>query len=418
MGGFAPALAASLLAAILAAPALAALPAEPGGAPRFPARVVVAIVDTGINVYHEAFYQAGGIPQPILAELGIELANRLAVTRTGNYTADKASDAALWDAVRPDELYYFEGTRVLGISIGLGLGPNRILDDSGHGTAVAHAVLRANPEAIVVMVEGLAGEGCAVERFCLQGVGAREVRWVAEQPWIDILTTSFGVPFGAPLSGIEDATRRAVLEGGKLHFGAADNSPTLTLHDTTSGPWWSIGVAGFQEGEGEGKQPFSGTFPDFTSDWTQSLARHNNESSLRNWSGTSFASPRSAGVASAVVLGLREALHHRGGTRDGALVLGGGHRITNWDVRDALNETARVPALEEWQPSPTAPVPPQGWYALVGWGNLDPSIIPAAQEFLLLGGPVTKGPDAHAFMEAMLEARRAYWDKLQPSVPT
>ena len=69
-------------------------------------RVVVAVVDTSINLYHD-FYYAGSpiyadsapasVTPAVLAELGIPQENHLRLTRSGDFAADVQADAATWD---------------------------------------------------------------------------------------------------------------------------------------------------------------------------------------------------------------------------------------------------------------------------------------------------------------------------------
>ena len=94
-----------------------------------------------------------------------------------------------------------------------------ILDDSdGHGTAVTGSVIDANEDAVIFFVEGFSSEA---------------VLAAANQPLVDVITTSFGAIGSIPVPGIEDATEVAVIEHNKLHTGAADNSPSPAIQDAT-----------------------------------------------------------------------------------------------------------------------------------------------------------------------------------------
>ena len=101
---------------------------------------------------------------------------------------------------------------------------------------------------------------------------------------------------------------------GKVHFGAAANDPTYSSLDQTSGPWWSIGIAGYEEGSSNGRSMTSGTLPDFVGDFTQELPYCRScEEGLESVGGTSFATPRSAGTFSKILLEARRSLDHEGG---------------------------------------------------------------------------------------------------------
>ena len=95
------------------------------------------------------------------------------------YDADKES---CWDVITSTDIVYFPGTRIIGTT------PDDatdipILDDpsDGHGTAVTGSVLDANPDAVIFFVEGFSDAA---------------VLAAANQPLVDIITTSFG-PIGS-----------------------------------------------------------------------------------------------------------------------------------------------------------------------------------------------------------------------------
>ena len=408
-----------------------------------PPRVVVADIDSGINVYHSFFY-AGGEPYKtaapssvtpeVLDAFGIDAAHQIELTRTGNFAADYAADLSrVWANIRRGEPYWFKGTNVIAVSFVPGTRPVLPDDaDDTHGFGTASAVLRANPEAVILFVEGISDES---------------ERYTFTHPEVDVVTTSYGIPGSVPVPAAVFGTEYThlnqsfygVVNMGKLHFGAADNSPALSPPDGTSGPWWSIGIAGFEEPtEGttpadtgsNGKQLLSGTLPDFVADFTQSLpyCADCEAGGFESVAGTSFATPRSAGTASKIVLEARRALGHVGGmnyrsdTGEPSLVWGSGRRITNWQVRRALEQAAYFPRLAEYQPTTGAfelaglPVLDPAPWATVGWGVITtaPSRDVVGQALAALGvrGTLTrtKGADACAFMSAQVRARHLFWD--------
>jgi hypothetical protein len=420
-------------------------PVNPGGrTPSGPPRVVVADIDSGINVYHSFFYAGGeayktaapsSVTPEVLAAFGIDEAHQIELTRTGNFAADYAADLSrVWSQIRHGEPYWFKGTNVIAVSFVPGSRPV-LPDDSAdtHGFGTASAVLRANPEAVVLFVEGISDES---ERFTFT------------HPEVDIVTTSYGIPGSLPVPSAVFGTEythlnqsfHGVVNMGKLHFGAADNSPALSPPDGTSGPWWSIGVAGFQEAtEGttpadpgsNGKQLLSGSLPDFVADFTQVLpyCADCESGGYSSISGTSFATPRSAGTASKIILEVRRALGHVGGMNyrpdTGAAVLayGSGRTVTNWQVRRALEQAAYFPRVTEYTPTTTGtsnltslPVLDPAPWATVGWGVITtaPSRGVVTQALAALGirGTLTrtKGADACAFMSAQIQARHLFWD--------
>jgi hypothetical protein len=391
------------------------------------ARVVTSIIDSGINPYH-AFFNAGsdiypgGAPSAVTPEVlgafGIDAEHTLDLTRTGHFEADFAADEEIWDRIQPGEVYWFKGTNVLAVTFDEG-GARPILPDDEsdtHGVGTSAATLRANPASVLLFVEGV---NEASETFAFT------------HPEVDVVSTSYGIPGSVPLPGHVTKSYTGVVENGKFHFGAADNSPSTSVQDGTSGPWWSIGVAGFEEGDSEGKQVLSGSLPDFVGDFTQMLPYCAAcESGQESVGGTSFATPRSAGTMSKVILETRRALGHTGGiteTEDGTPVMaqGQGRTLTNWQLRRALEEGAYYPTISDYSAADgvfdviAAPVPPEGPYTLVGWGAVTPDAEHevVSQTLAHLGVSAeepsrTKSADACTFMTALIEARHAYWDNL------
>lgn len=393
-------------------------PAKKGTAPvtSTAARVVVADVDSGVNPYHEAYYANGPseVTPAVLAEFpGIRTVK---LTRTGDLKADFAADQAFWDSVENGRPYWFEGTNLIGISFDTSGVP--IFSDKGdeHGTGTSSAVLDANPEAIVVMVEGTGN--------------ADAETWAFTHPAVDVVTTSYGIPGSPPVPFHLENSYEGTVKRGKLHFGASDNSPALSPPDGTSGPWWSIAVAGFHEDTSGGRETLSGNVVDVVSDFTQELPYCSDcESGRRSVSGTSFATPRSAGTASKVLLAARRAVGHVGGpvVREGTgslTVSGKGVQLTPFQLRRAFEEAASYPGIADYDPVEAVldfgatPVVDAAPYVQTGWGVFSPAaeygVVDEALAQLGIRGSArpAKGLDACAFNTAQHEARHAYWDNV------
>jgi hypothetical protein len=212
--------------------------------------VVVAVVDTGINPYHEFFrapaltaHPSTWLPKfpksakPVRLSLGAR-----------DLAAAHEADAAVWDSMErttytedgeEDHLYTFPGTRVIGaISFGeyadttdplAATEPRPVRDDHGHGTHSAGLALGANlPEAdgnvLLVMIEASAGQFDT------------GVRWAAQQPWIDAISLSLGTRANAPLpapTGSEPTAgtpwyTREAYANGKPVFIASGNGVSST----------------------------------------------------------------------------------------------------------------------------------------------------------------------------------------------
>ncbi len=362
---------------------------------------VVAPIDTGINVYHDHFRVNETLPEWILNSFGVTMTCNLTFEGTWDerYEADKET---CWDLITSEDIVYFPGTRIIGAT------PDDdteipILDDpsDGHGTAVTGAVLNANPEAIIFFVEGFSDAA---------------VLAAANQPLVDIITTSFGPIGSIPVPGIEDATKVAVVEKGKLHTGASDNTPSPAIQDSTAGPPWSIGISGYAEEEDDQKETMSGSYPDAAADWTQVLPNHDDIDGYHQTSGTSFATPRTAGLISKVIQTLRlefgdNSSGAESDTRQGLLVNGSNFSLTNDEIRNALNISAWYPSSSTWDPtSGTLPISPVAPCTQVGWGVVNESNVQPMIEHLNGTNQMPDRPfDVVQCMETNQAIREAYW---------
>ena len=363
---------------------------------------IVAPVDTGINVYHDHFRTNETYPEWLLEGLGVTMTCELTFDGTWEerYEADKE---ICWDYINSTDIVYFPGTKIIGTT------PDDntnipILDDpsDGHGTAVTGAVLDANPDAIIFFVEGFSDAA---------------VLAAANQPLVDIITTSFGPIGSIPVPGIEDATEIAVVQEKKIHTGAADNSPSPAVQDSTAGPPWSIGISGYAEEGDDQKETMSGSYPDIAADWTQVLPNHDDIDGYHETSGTSFATPRTAGLLSEVIQYLRtESGDFSSGAdptlRGGNLVNGDNMNITQAQIRDALNLSAWYPSFNTWDPlSGTTPVSPVAPCTQIGWGVVNESNVEPIINHLNGNSIQSDRPSDVTFcMETNQEIRENYWN--------
>ena len=363
---------------------------------------VVAPIDTGINVYHDHFVMNESYPQWLLDQLGVNMVCNITTNGTwqDRYEADRES---CWDVIESGDIVWFRGTRIIGTT------PDDeteipILDDpsDGHGTAVTGAVLNANPDAVIFFVEGFSDAA---------------VLAAANQPLVDIITTSFGPILSLPFPGIEDATKVAVVQEKKIHTGAADNSPSPAIQDSTAGPPWSIGISGYAEEDDDQKETMSGSYPDIAADWTQFLPNHDDIDGYHWTSGTSFATPRTAGLLSEVLESLRDEFGDLSSGADpdgrmGLIVNGTNLSLTNDDLRDALNLSAWYPSFSTWDPlSGTTPVSPVAPCTQVGWGVVNESNVRPIIEHLNGSNAMPQRPfDVEICMESNQDIREAYWN--------
>ena len=384
-----------------------------GGEDGWRAHSVVAPIDTGINVYHDHFRTNETYPQWLLDGLGVNKICDLTFEGTWQERYDSDKEAC-WETLTASDIVYFPGTKIIGSSPDGG-SDILILDDpsDGHGSAVTGAVLDANPNAVIYFVEGFSSEA---------------VQSAANQPLVDVITTSFGAIGSVPLPGIERATESAVVEFGKIHTGAADNSPSPAVQDATAGPPWSIGIAGYAEEGDDQKEIMSGSYPDISADWTQVLPNHDDIDGYHETSGTSFATPRTAGILSFVLESLRNEFEDPSSGAsptsrskqlvNGTQADGTSFSVDNAQIREALNLSAWYPDLG-WDPtsgtmpiSPVAPCMQTGW-GLVNLSNIQP-IIKHLNGTESLG---ERSGDVVACMDLNQAAREAYWGAY-PSSPT
>lgn len=392
------------------------------------ARVVVAVVDSALTPYH-AFYYAGSpiyprtgpasVTREVLAELGVAAADRVQLTRSGDLANDVAADAAFWGRVEHGKPYWFEGSNIVAISYCEE--PFRPLQpESGknpHGTGTSAAMLKANPEAVLLFVEA-----CEMPT----GPDPAALEYALTHPAMDLL--SFSYNFGLPTT--EPSAYRGVIEFGKLIFQAAGNYPIPVTYQGGAGSWWTIGVSGIDE-QANGQVVSAALLPDFVAGFADSLPFCMDcESELLTIAGTSVSTPQAAGLASKILLEARRRLGHQGGIhldagQPPAMVVSGERRISNWDLRRALEEAAYIDYApgDYTPPAPAADLPPVNaipinpvapWLQLA-WGDLstapEKSVATEALARLGFGAPGRQKTARHCqFMAAQMRIRQTYGD--------
>lgn len=362
--------------------------------------VVVAVIDTGINPYHvdfrggPGFEAVEGFPADALP-MGLSF-------EAATYDEAVERDGASWSAVGPGTLVRFPGTRLAGISLAKDpkspqllapeVPPSRyhLLDDDGHGTFVASAVLAASPHALVVMVQ--VDDDPRI---------ADAMRWIAQQPWIDLVSVSSATwveeyAQGEARMGLPAAYAEAH-GAGKLIFNGAGNEPVPHMSGEHSGPSFVVAVGGAQS-ESRGETRLAARFPDVVSDFVQTRALAHSLDEREEVLGTSLSCPYAAGAAAEALWLARSA----------------GASPTAAELRDAMQRAAAVWTAPEWAPGSdprelilSSPVLLPA--AQVGWGYFGPEQAPAAAA-ILLGEPApARSPADVAFMQAREAARRALW---------
>ena len=420
---------------------------------------VVAFVDSGINPYHRDFRASEfthhpskyieGFPKkakPLRLSLGL-------ADRKG-YAAARRKDEGKWARVQRNKLYWIPGTRIIGgystddggINTENPWAERPILDENGHGTGVASVsageVFGSNPEALIVMVEGL---------------GEPSLEWATAQRWIDIVSNSWGNRANLPL-GDPSSTRVAARRGQSIVFSAGNgatntNSSTafpedgpvedpckcktpdsdISATDPWSGPSWqlTIGAASPINGQAHWWHSIPVDVSSFGSKWraagawgTKTKIDKANEQT-RDFGGTSCAAPTTAGVLSSLILRARELLNDtRGGQRPKqavAVAQRGAKRfkkgpladgkLTRLEAEELVLKTAfPVPADPEkitWDYAvrPTT----DAYYAYQGYGVVHRGSKALAMKVLIGKKALPKRPEVDSWMERVDAARDAFW---------
>lgn len=234
-------LATLLLATLVSLPAVAGPPTVSTG--------VVAVIDTGINPYHQAFRDRSALAQRYPGDYlpryprGVP-ALRLTLDAPDLQTALAKDCARVWARVRDGQLYWVPGTRIVGVmSFGIagqalcgGDTPTPVLD-TGHGTMVASRAVAAGygacPECRLVALQGVPS-GVSVVNLGRDGDAAREaVSWAASQAgWIDAQSNSW-----SPALPHDPTEQSGILSGSAPLARAVERAATahLTLFSSGNG---------------------------------------------------------------------------------------------------------------------------------------------------------------------------------------
>lgn len=431
-----------LLAGVLAGCLADGGPPAPGGPASseeepFRPRVVVAVIDTGIQPYHLEFRQA--IEDP-LAHPSSYLQGYPADVPALGLTLDapdlesaQTADEALWDGAQSDTLYWLPGTKIVGI---IGIGAE--LPGAGHGTMTAS---RAGGNTISIPGEEVLLVVVRVPLLLLDEGPAVGVRWAADQEWIDIQTNSWGTPImcAGPVTdgatGWMDAFRYA--RDKQLVFAATHNGHgnlgTLgypSQCQDTAGPAGVIAVGGTDNG---GLVRWANWFPQIAADacGNPAVAEDTLDEIENSGGGTSSATPFSAGGAAKLILEARRVLRDpTTGVQDGVLArehpgatlpttgpLADG-AFTMDELKDVLFKTAISPpqgADSDGDACPTArlDVPPgataESLYPFIGYGEVNVNSIEAALAVLHGEAELPERPTEDQLHAQDQDARRALW---------
>lgn len=406
--------------------------------------VVIAVVDSGINAYHEEFRDSRFTVAPSTYIQGYPAdARRLDLTLTsGSYATATKADESAWKGVKARALYWIPGTRIVGASsFSAQADAHRILDDDGHGTATASIAagkaLGACANCLLVALEGLTEGGSGSEP-------QDALAWAMAQPWIDIVTNSWTVCLATctadtglyppGVSGNVASLTKSAVESGKTVLFAAGNgvlnafdAPTTTYENALAGPDWvvTVGAADSTSGAtvvGTGR-PFDIT--SYGLNWRG--ASGSSTTGVQSFSGTSAATPLAAGVFGYALQAARSSLgdvqegpHARAVLATGtpppgtptSAALGDG-TLTRRELESAVYHTALAASGQgPLFPASLPSSPASAAYA--GWGLVNAASAQDALAVLSGQKPMPARPDAEQWAAQDSAVRRAIWGAWDP----
>ncbi|WP_290111479.1 S8 family serine peptidase [Streptomyces ficellus] len=396
-----------------------------------PPVTVIGVADTGINPYHLEF-SARTYPDPDVLALTRNFTRHPAEYIPGYpatapaipVTLDKgylpAEDKDLWTSGRVPggTLHWIPGTKIIGAYAASVDGAHPVLDDHGHGTGSA-SVSAGNrygycPTCLLVVVEGL------------------DETVATTYPWVDITSHSFGyvggIPAGPVVSG-EEVTKEAAERGQTVLFAAGNgvgnafDVPVSTWHSDQTGPDWNITVGALRRDDqravvGDG-------MPVHLSSWgigSLPSACHTGVHCQDQFSGTSAATPYTAGVFGTTLQRVRDAIgDERAGQKSGQAVAEGAAvpesaylhdgRLTRAELREAVLKNA-FPLGEDNLPSASWPLASPytaGNVLFEGYGAATPETARRAVDVLLGRALLPRRPVEDDFFAADRAVRDSIW---------
>lgn len=310
------------------------------------APVVIAVIERGgMNVLHSDFRLDGrqvlrlpGVMPPSVA---------VKLPRTGSFEdRTQAIRRGALGNLKLGTLYRLQGTRIIGIYAADEFGANTdITADRFHATGTTSAAVGlvhgTNPNALLVFVPDTSREAWD---------------WLAEQRWIDVISTSY-YSFSSQDTCIAAESIRRITEQGRLVFSAIGNGEQAGAFFTPSGVPESYQVGGVDDSgrsyRPQSDNPFTPTRPYETGDrFDFPAATADALTGSMDFGGTSGATPSTAGRAAELISFARSLLGSTGGLSDGALAASGSNarlpdrgplkdgKLTSIELVDLMHHTA------------------------------------------------------------------------------
>ena len=343
----------------------------PGGAPDDTAApvnpdeigdaTVIAVIDFGLVPYHWDF-DAAHLPQHRDGDVANDLPlttppdqwlsgfpaassfssyEALPITRASDPAADLAAaaeaDAATWSSVpvsTADDVHFrwIPGTKVIGAVDFGGSTMRGAPDDHGVGvTSVSTGNLHGTcPECLLVFVNIAPGDDLGSVTEAVGPLGREDleaaVAWATSQPWIDVVTNSWGANLvgGFVRDNVYGGTRsieatRSASERGQTVFFSAGNGiengfvvPNTTYFSSLKGPDWMMTVGAITPPPSDANYSGAGKPVDLSSYGSDYPSAYTAETvsgtGATGFSGTSNATPVVAGIYARALHSVRAAL--------------------------------------------------------------------------------------------------------------
>lgn len=403
---------ASLVAALALASLLPSAQAATRSAPAVdaPGVVVAVLGEAGANLLHDDFARTG-----VVRPAGMPAATRLSLPTRGTFQErlDAARRGPLGHLER-NRLYTVDGTSIVGLIAPTSLDGTSdvvtsqpptvdVLADRRHGTGVLSALAGRRH-----------GTARDVSVVVVLGVDEAAWRWVADQSWIDLVSTSFSeIPYSGrsrpadlacPVQReISDLTAR-----GGLLFAANGNVQAHSLLPPASSPEAHHVGGTNADGSPVLVQADGSVTPDMTASrgydtgelYSFQAADDGSLSGSMPFGGTSGATPRTAGRAANLLLSARRLLHQSGPAGAGLLASSAQRRY--WPRQGPLADGALTPTeLSELLDSVATPYFPYGaaGFPLEGFGALS-----AGSELLAVDVLAGRRPQPERLQERQLAA--------------
>lgn len=366
--------------------------------------VVIATVDSGINPYHVDFRipsdddRRGVHPSEYIegfpaSSPALNLSPDAATPAQG-----RARDAAEWAKVQPGMPVWLPGTNLLG-AVPPGTTGDFFDDTNGHGTGVASVaggqIYGTGTKDVIVVA--------------MKGSGAAW-RWAANQPWIDLISISWTVYFGASDQSAE-ASREAAASG-KISCVASGNASVPLTTFESQGPSSSMHV-GAVDPESRTRKDYSGFPVDVLALTDFQAAAHNSVDGERTFGGTSAAAPHLCAMLARTISTARQRVgDFQEGPHEGGLVVGPAGAgalsdgvVNRLEIEDAVQATA----------NPISDDP--GHFLTHGYGLVEDPTLDQAVRVLFGEAPRPARPDEDAWQSASDRGRDAVWNNVPDCPP-